>query len=188
MWPSVLMLMAKRCRSRLGGAAASLAALLQRSLAPHDGLQLLSQWAALHSCARRADCCTELLRAVPYMWDDLGIAIGTLARYHRGSGKPASEYFASCNLCHPADERGEPRRLVGRPRHGLRGDDTRRPVASRYRRSHGGGRCRLEGGDPCHGGLAHRRDDCASRYVALWAAPASILPTLTRGSLLRCFP
>ena len=41
-WPSVLMLMAKRCRSRLGGAAASLAALLQRSLAPHDGLQLLS--------------------------------------------------------------------------------------------------------------------------------------------------
>ena len=74
-WPSVLMLMAKRCRSRLGGAAASLAALLQRSLAPHDGLQLLSQWVALHGCARRADCCTELLRAVPYMWDDLGIAI-----------------------------------------------------------------------------------------------------------------
>ena len=65
-WPSVLMLMAKRCRSRLGGAAASLAALLQRSLAPHDGLQLLSQWVALHGCARRADCCTELLRAVPY--------------------------------------------------------------------------------------------------------------------------
>ena len=65
-WPSVLMLMAMRCRSRLGGAAASLAALLQRSLAPHDGLQLLSQWVALHGCARRADCCTELPRAVPY--------------------------------------------------------------------------------------------------------------------------
>ena len=143
-----------------------------------------------HAVQIAAQSCCELCRTSVHVVD-LGIAIGTLARYQipqRDSGKPASEYFASCNLCHPADERGEPRRLVGRPRHGLRGDDTRRPVASRYRRSHGGGRCRLEGGDPCHGGLAHRRDDCASRYVALWAAPASILPTLTRGSLLRCFP
>ena len=68
-WPSVLMLMAKRCRSRLGGAAASLAALLQRSLAPHDGLhlQLLSQWAALHGTVAHAvqiaaQSCRELCR------------------------------------------------------------------------------------------------------------------------------
>ena len=41
-WPSVLMLMAVSCLASLGGAATSLATLLQRSLAPHDGLQLLS--------------------------------------------------------------------------------------------------------------------------------------------------
>ena len=40
--PSVLMLMAVSCLASLGGAATSLATLLQRSLAPHDGLQLLS--------------------------------------------------------------------------------------------------------------------------------------------------
>ena len=40
--PSVLMLMAVFCLASLGGAATSLATLLQRSLAPHDGLQLLS--------------------------------------------------------------------------------------------------------------------------------------------------
>ena len=66
-WPSVLMLMAMRCRSPLGGAAASLAALLRRSLAPHDGLQLLSQWAALHGTVAHAvqiaaQSCRELCR------------------------------------------------------------------------------------------------------------------------------
>ena len=40
--PSVLMLMAVSCLASLGGAATSYATLLRRSLAPHDGLQLLS--------------------------------------------------------------------------------------------------------------------------------------------------
>ena len=40
--PSVLMLMAVSCLTSLGGAATSFATLLRRSLAPHDGLQLLS--------------------------------------------------------------------------------------------------------------------------------------------------
>ena len=79
-WPSVLMLMAMRCRSPLGGAAASLAALLRRSLAPHDGLQLLSRWAALHGCARRcrllhraAASCAVLMLSMLVM-PDLGCA------------------------------------------------------------------------------------------------------------------
>ena len=47
LWPHVLMLMALRCRSPLGGPAASKAVLLRRLPAPRDGLQLLSPWAAL---------------------------------------------------------------------------------------------------------------------------------------------
>ena len=65
-WPCVLMLMAVRWLASLGGAVASLAALLRRSPAPHEGLQLLSRWADLNRFACRADCCTGLPRAVPY--------------------------------------------------------------------------------------------------------------------------
>ena len=63
-WPSVLMLMAMRCRSPLGGAAASVAALLRRALAPHDGLQLLSRRAALTRLRTRCRLAAGLLRAV----------------------------------------------------------------------------------------------------------------------------
>ena len=39
------------CRATLGGAVTSLAALLRRSPAPHDGLQLLSRWTESHTTA-----------------------------------------------------------------------------------------------------------------------------------------
>ena len=67
--PCAHALMALRCRSALGGAAASKAVLLLLRLpAPRDadGLQLLSPWAALTRLRTRCRLAAGLLRAVPY--------------------------------------------------------------------------------------------------------------------------